>query len=158
MRFLLAVVCLLLLSAPAKAEKVFSFAVGGNGVYFDGPEGLPNDFELGFNARASLSPHISLVGSAYRGFQNEYNRGSFGVRLTATDVENKDFSIGLGIQRQVSSDLVLRPQEWASDVTLGYKPFPETMPRVILGALGSYGLDSHQVGAYGAIRFVLGGF
>ena len=70
----LSIIALLLcLAVPAHGEEVFKVYAGANAVSWDGAAAkLPSSFELGGNARASLSPHISLVGSAYKGINRDY--------------------------------------------------------------------------------------
>jgi hypothetical protein len=150
---------LMLLAAPAAAqEKVFAVYGGANVISFDGVAELPRDFEIGGTGRASLSPHISLVGSTFYGIDNSYLRGTAGVRITATDVDNRDFSVGLGAEYQASSEPDLRPEEWTTTVSLGWRPWPDTQPKLILGAGGFYGLDSNQAGALFAVRYLIGSF
>lgn len=144
------------LAVPAAAEEsVVKLFAGLNGIWYQGPGGVPSDVEAGGTARASLSPHLSLVGGAFWGFQNSYVRGSAGVRLTATDVQNPNFSVGLGLEYQASSEPALRPQEWAGTVTVGWRPLPEKLPRVVLGVQGITGLDSRQIALVAAIRYQL---
>lgn len=150
------VLCLLLLAAPAAAqEKVFKLYGGANAIWFDGPNGLPSDFELGAAGRASLSPHLSLVGSGWYGFSESYLRGTVGARITATDVENKDFSIGIGPEYQLSSEPKPRPEEWCAVVSLGWRPWPETQPNLVVGGQGIYGFESNQASAVLALRYFL---
>lgn len=160
MRKLILIAALLAAAIPAQAADppVFKLYGGANAVWFNGALDLPSDFELGANLRASLSPHISGVSCLYYGLNHSYLRGSFGVRLTATDVDNRDFSIGVGIQRQLSSRPEVRPEEWAPDVTVGWRPWPQTAPRVILIAQGSYGLDSQQGTVLAGVRYFLTDF
>lgn len=159
MRKLLCVVALVLLASPALAgEPVFKLSAGANAIWYDGPAGLPSDFELGGTGRASLSPHISAVGGLFFGLDNSYVRAPIGVRITASDVQNQSFSIGLGVQFQASSEPKIRPQEWAPEVSIGWKPWPEDMPNLVLGAQGFYGLDSNQATALIAARWYLGAF
>lgn len=147
----------LLLASPAIAQTrdVVAINAGANLVSFDGT--LPSDFELGGTARASLSAHLSLVGGVFFGIDNSYARGSFGGRVTATDVTNPDFSVGFGIQYQASSEPAIRPEEWAPDVTVGWKPFPD-LPKVTVGASGSYGLESNTAMLTLAVRYRLTSF
>lgn len=142
--------------APAMADPVLGLNAGFNAVTFDAQSGrLPSDYEAGGTASMSVSPHVALVGSAWYGLAQGYVRGSVGPRITATDVNDPNFSIGFGIQYQGSSDLVLRPQEWTPDVAVGWKPWPQKWPRVILGAGANYGLDSGQACAILAARYQL---
>lgn len=154
-RALIVALCFVLpATAFAQAKDVIKVYAGANGIWFDGPSPAPSDFELGGNARASLSPHISVVGSGYYGLGESYFRGSGGVRLTATDVTDPDFSVGIGLQYQASTKPSIRPQEWAPDVSVGWKPFAQ-IPRLTIGAQGSYGLKSNKAYLIAAARYAL---
>lgn len=149
---------LLMLLVPAMAQaqaKVFGLALAANGVWFD-DDTSPADFELGAAVKASLSPHISAVGDLAYGVDHSYIRGAAGVRVTATDVDNKNFSVGLGIQYHVCNKEELRPEEWAPDATVGWRPWPN-VPEVVLIARGQYGLTSNEALALVGVRYVLGG-
>lgn len=115
------------------------------GIWFTG-DNIPfkADIEGGGVLSASLSPHISAVGSAAYGFSNAYVRGSAGARFTASDVTNPNLSVGLGIQYHVSSKTALQPNEWAPDASVGVKPWPAKWPNWTLTALGWYGLQSNR--------------
>lgn len=158
MRCILAAVLLSLLTGAAQAQtppRVFGGAVSLNGIWFDDPEAeVRNDLEAGLNARASLSPHISLVGSGVYGIRNKYFRYSAGVRVTATDVDNQAFSVGLGLQYRGSGYYELKPDEWAPDASVGWRPWPQ-LPDVVLVAQGWYGIESDKAGALAGIRYVL---
>ncbi len=150
---------LLLLAVPAWAEEYpFKVFAGANAVWFDGPKALPSDFELGATARASMTPHISAVGSLFYGLDNSYLRGSIGARITATDVADPNFSVGLGIQYQASSEPAIRPEEICPDVTIGWRPWAQTLPKIIVGGQGSYGLESNTASVLVAVRYELGTF
>jgi hypothetical protein len=157
---MLAALFLLCAATATAQEPVFKIYGGANAVWFnvsdEGPVALPSDFELGGNARASLSPHISFVSSVYFGMDHSYVRGTGGLRVTATDVNDPNFSIGLGIQYQASSEPDLRPEELAPDVSIGWKPWPETRPELVVGAQGGYGLDSGQAHVLLALRYYIG--
>lgn len=157
MRFVL-VLAALALAVPAFAEPVAKVYGAANLVTFDGAADLPSDLEAGLNGRLSLTPHVSVVGAAYYGFDNSYLRGQGGLRVTATDVDNPNFSIGIGIQYQVCSDEDIRPRELAPDVSIGWKPWPVAAPKVVVGVQGSYGLDSNQAGFLVAVRYHLFSF
>lgn len=161
MRFIATITLLMLLAVPAlAAEPVFKVYAAANGIWYDAVElvgALPPDLEVGATGRASLSPNISGVGAAYYGFDNSYTRGSIGVRFTATDANDPNFSIGVGIQRHFSSEPRVRPQEWAPDATIGYRPWPDSMPQAVLVAQGFYGLDSHQASVLVGARYALTG-
>lgn len=153
---LLIIAALLFVAAPALAgTPAIRTAAGVNGIWFD-DNAKPSDFELGGNVAASLSPHISLVGAGYYGFQHSYLRGCAGFRVTATDVEDENFSVDLGMQYHFSSEPAIRPEEWAPDASFGWRPWPVEMPNIIVGAQGSYGLDSNKAYVIVAVRYILG--
>lgn len=158
MKTLLTLLLFLWASAASAQDRVVHVNVGANGVWYHGDRELPADFELGGTASLSLSPHISGVGGAFYGLNHSYVRGSFGARFTLTDVQDPNFSIGAGIQYHASSEPRIRPEEWCPDVAVGWKPYPLTMPRIVVGAAGWYGLSSDQAGAYAAVRYELGAF
>ncbi|MEY2849639.1 MAG: hypothetical protein RI885_2306, partial [Actinomycetota bacterium] len=133
------------------------FYLGANGVWTDSQETMPSDFELGGNVSVSLQHRLSVVGCSYYGLQQEYLRASAGGRYTVTDVDNNDFSIGVGLQYHVSSDEALRPKEWAADVTIGFAPVPKDMPALTVILQGSHGLTTETTAAYVGGRFTLGG-
>lgn len=145
---------LAVLALPAlAAEPVLKAAVGANGLWYDGQvTKSPSDFELGTSARASLSPHISAVGELFYGVNRSYLRASAGPRFTATDADNPNFSIGLGIQYHFSSEASIRPEEWAPDIKLGWRPWPVKAPKVVLNVQSGYGLDSKQVSVLAGAR------
>jgi len=152
MKLTLVVIPLLavLLAAPAPAQtpvpdKLFGVAGGVNGIWFDATGDA--DVEAAANVRASLSPHISLVASGARGFRARYWRYSGGVRITATDVNDKTFSIGLGYEYRGSDSAALKPDEWAGTATLGWKPWPKVFPPLVLGLYAWYGVESNTAGA-----------
>lgn len=130
---------------------------GVQGAWFDGGEAtaFPNDFEAGGVVSASLSPHISIVGSTFYGFSEEYLRYAIGPRITVTDVENKDFSIGLGISWNGSGADFLGEPEWCPDASVGWVPLPAKMPKVVLVGQGSYGLDSNTSRVTLGVRYKL---
>ena len=145
---------MLLIAVPAfAAGPVLSLAAGTNAISFDGVADLPSDFELGGNAAVSLSPHISGVGSAYFGLGQSYLRGTVGVRVTATDVQNQAFSAGFGASYVASDKPSLRPSEWNGEAAVGIVPWPEMFPRITLVALGGYGLTSNQASILFGARY-----
>lgn len=158
-RIILAAALLAALTAPAQSatlEEVVKVAVGVNGVWFDGANAaFPSDIEAGAAGRASLSPHISVVGGAFYGFDHSYFRGSVGPRVTISDVENRDFSMGLGIQYEWASEASVRPNEWAPAAAVGFRPWPLQAPKIIVGGDASYGLTSNKVRATIAVRYAL---
>ena len=132
---------LLALAAPALADEiVYQAALGASAIWFDN-NARPSDVEGSVHGSASLSPHISGVASAAFGFDHSYVRGAAGLRFTVSDALNRNFGIAVGIERQMSSEPALRPEEWAPDVSLGWRPWPSS-PRVSLNAISTYGLDS----------------
>jgi hypothetical protein len=162
MRFILLTLAALLMAMPAVAQPMLAWTdvvgvyVGANGQWYD-QELYPSDVEVGGSAKASLSPHISLVGESFYGLAESYLRGAAGFRITATDIENRDFSIGIGACYHVSSSPALRPEEWAGDVTIGYRPWPADMPAMILLARGVYGFETEQASALVGLRVEIGG-
>jgi hypothetical protein len=158
MKRILACAAFMLLSAwPALPQpaRVFGAALVANGVWYDGEVPITSDVEAGLALRASLSPHISLVGSSAYGLANDYWRYAAGIRMTATDVDNRDFSVGLGFQYRGSYDGKLAPDEWAPDATIGWRPWPTTLPDIILSGHAWYGIDTNRAGALAGIRYVL---
>lgn len=136
--------------------EVVRFAVGVNGAWYD-EEAYPSDFEVGGTARASLQPHLSLVGATFYGVNESYLRGSLGARYTVTDVDNPNFSIGVGAQYNVSSEPAVRPEEWTGDVSLGLRPWLADMAWLILIGQGSFGFDTGKMVAYVGARAEIGG-
>ena len=157
MRNLLIAALLLLGSSAASASDIVKVYAGANGVWYDN-SARPSDFEAGGSARASLSPHIAAVGEAFYGFDHSYLVGAVGARVTATDVDNPNFSIGLGILYQASSEPAIRAEEWCPDVKLGWKPWPQDLPRWIVNGEGRYGLRTNQAFVLLGVRYELGGF
>lgn len=143
----------LLWASVAGAEPVLKAFAGVNGVWYQSESAaLPSDFEVGANLRASLSPHISGTGALYYGVNRSYVRGSVGPRFTITDVLDQNFSIGLGLSYHFSSEASIRPEEWAPDVSVGWRPWP-LAPKVILVAQSSYGLDTNQLAILAGVRY-----
>jgi hypothetical protein len=130
-----------------------TLAAGLSGVWFDGPEAPGPNLEASGHAAMSLSPHLSLVGMLGAGLTDSYLRTTFGVRVTATDVDDPNFSVGLGIQRHDASVARLGPGEWCPDVAVGLKPWPARWPAVVLTGLGFYGLDSGRAGCSAGVRY-----
>ena len=157
MRYVVAVLALLAATAvqaqttPAPA-KVFGIALGAHGVWIDAAEAAnPSDVEAGVHARASLSPHITLVGSADYGFDNQYITAAGGLRITATDVKDKSFSVGVGLQYRWYDDELYQPKEWAPDVSVGWRPWEAS--QVILTGTGAYGLTTERARATLGVRY-----
>jgi len=139
---------LMLAPAAAVAEdgpKVFKLWVGPNYVTFDGGASA-SAWEGASGGRASLSPHISLVGSGAMGrttSDQDYKRAAAGARITVSDAERPDFSIHVGIQHHWSDNQAVRPTEWIPDATVGWVPFAK-WPDLVLGINGGYGLKTNQ--------------
>lgn len=135
---------------------VFSLKLAGNGVWFEGPKtAFPADAEAGLQGAASLSPHLAAVGSALYGLTHAYVRYTVGARVTATDVADPNFSIGFGVQYHGYSKAEMRPNEWAPDASVGWKPVPKDHPQLTLVAQGWYGLKSERAGGLLGLRWTL---
>jgi hypothetical protein len=147
---------LLGLTVPAHAAgPAMNAAVGAHGVFYD--DNLrPSDFEIGGATAAALSNHLAVVGSTWFGVDESYLRGSLGLRATATEPTDESFAIGVGIQRQACSEPSIRAEEWQGDVSVGWKPWPTTQPRLIVALQGFYGLDTGEAGALAGLRYALG--
>ena len=154
-----AALALALLATQAHAASTFGDVVrlsaGANGVWLYGTgSAFPADFEASGNASASLSPHLSGVGSVAYGFSHSYVRYDAGFRVTATDVENPNFNVYLGVRYRGGSKDAVRPSEWAPDAGFGWKPNPVTWPNIVVGADAGYGLESERVITYLAVRYL----
>ena len=148
-KILLGLVLLLAISSTACAggfANTTALALGANVAWHDGTTSHNPDFEGAANGAMSLSPHISAVGSVNYGFERNYWRSTAGGRVTATDVDNQDFSVGLGIQYHFASLLALEPNEWCPDVAVGIRPLPKQIPALALVGLGWYGLTTERAG------------
>ena len=142
-----------LCSISSEAAVSARAAVGVNGIWFDARDGYQHaDIEGSLNAKASLQPHISLVGSGAYGFRGSYYRYAAGVRITATDARDRDFNVGIGFQYRGSGSETLKPDEWAPDASIGWRPWPAVLPGIILGAQGWYGIDSKVGGVLAGAR------
>jgi hypothetical protein len=156
MKTLLAILPLLCLSAAtvfAQGKPVTNLYAGANGIWFSNGTAEKADVEAAGNASMSLSPHLSAVGSVDYGFAHSYIRSSAGARVTASDVQNPDFSIGLGIQYHFSSVEWMRPNEWAPDASFGWRPWPGQYPRISLTGLAWYGLESQKAACNLGVRY-----
>jgi hypothetical protein len=136
---------LALLSPPGHAATLwdsFSVGIGGQGAWFDGGEQPSmSDVEATGRAAFSITPHISVIGGAAYGFGDSYLRSSAGFRLTATDVNDQNFSVGVGIARHFRSE----PgplDEWAAEAGIGWKPLASS--EFILTSSAAYGLDTER--------------
>lgn len=160
-RMIGAALAALLFSAPAIAQtpspaKVLGVYLGAHGVWQDGAlANMVADVEAGANLRASLSPHISLVGSGYYGLDNKYLTTAGGLRITATDVKDRTFSIGVGIQYRWASKEEFGDKEWMPDVSVGWRPWDYPASRVVLIGQGAYGLTSERVRAILGVRYAI---
>lgn len=156
--FTLAALVLALAASTAQAASLADIAqvsVGANGVWLYGQgSAFPADAEASVNASLSGSPHLSGVGSVAYGFSHSYLRGDAGFRVTATDVENPNFNVYLGMRYRWGSKAAVRPNEWAPDAGFGWKPNPEAWPNIVVGADAGYGLQSERVLSYVAIRYL----
>lgn len=125
----------------ASVWQAASVGIGGQGVWVD-EGGAPafRDIEAIGRASISLTPHVSVVGGVSYGVDQSYVRGSGGVRLTATDVDNRDFSIGVGVSRHYVSEAGSGLDEAAAEGSIGWKPL--TNSRVLVTALACVGLDT----------------
>ncbi|HXJ64594.1 MAG TPA: hypothetical protein VNN79_12640 [Actinomycetota bacterium] len=141
-------------SLSAVASPAVKVNVGANGVWLDGPAtDFTKDVEGAATASLSLSPHISGVAQGFYGFTQQCIRYAAGARVTATDVDNKDFNIYLGLLYRGGSTDAVRPNEWAPDAGVGWKPNPKAWPHIIVGADAGYGLDSQKVVTTAALRY-----
>lgn len=152
----------LLFAAPAQAQEVFSVYAGANGIWRDTAGGDPADFELGGSGIASLSPHIDICGGAWFGTGNSYVRGTIGPRFTATDTENKNFSVGLGAFYQGSSEPAIVVEGWHAEASVGLTPWPAKWPRFVAVAQAAYRFsdpaeDASRTSVLVGGRFKLGG-
>lgn len=155
MKFLVFVLALFSVGAAtlSNADPVITPNIGFNSVSV---ENSVSDFELGGTGSISLSPHISAIGGAWYGIGQTYLRGTVGARITATDVDDENFSIGIGGQYNATSDTKLRPQGWDADASVGWRPYPVKMPAVQLIAQGAFfpGQDEAAYMMFG-IRYAL---
>lgn len=118
-----------------------SVGIGGQGVWVDeGGLSAFRDAEAIGRASVGITPHVNLVGGVSYGVDKSYLRGSGGVRITATDVNDPNFSIGIGISRHYVSEPGAGLDEAAGEAAIGWKPFATS--RVILTGLAAYGLDT----------------
>lgn len=140
-------------AAPARASlwDAVALGVGAQETWFDSTAAsFDQDFEATGNAALSMTPHFSLVGGAAWGAQNHYLRATAGVRATATDVNDKTFSIGLGIERQWVTEASAGIDEWVADANVGLRPFKAWS--ATLAGQGGYGLTSQGLRASLGVR------
>ena len=139
----------------ADLSDVVRVYVGGNGTWIDGPAtAFPSDFEGGGRAVASLSPHISVGSDVYYGFRNTYIRWSVGPRITVTDVDNRNFSVGLGASYHGGSEASVLPEEWVADASFGWRIAP-SVPRLIVVGQGGYGFTTSKARGILGLRWQL---
>jgi hypothetical protein len=154
-------VFLMVLAIPALAASPWeatSLAVGGQAVWFErGAATFNRDLEGVLNGSMSLTPHLSLVGQGAWGFENHYGRGTLGARITATDVNDQDFSIGIGLGHQWLTEIEAGQDEWVADASVGWKPLKTW--NFILGAQATYGIESQSARTAAGFRipFKIGG-
>jgi len=140
----------------ADLKDVVRVYAGVNGVWFDGPvTPFPSDFEGGGRATASVSPHISVGSSVYYGFRNSYVRWEVGPRITVTDENDPNFSVGLGAAYHGGSEEVLLPEEWVADASFGWRLAPTAFPRLVLVGQGGYGFTTSRATGLLGIRWML---
>lgn len=152
---LLIVAALCMCAGWAAADPVLTPYLGLNAVAFDGASHLPSDFEAGAGGSISLSPHISAVGGGWYGLGESYLRGTVGGRITVSDVDDPNLSAGVGVSYVASSKPSIRPQELCGEAVLGWRPYPQTAPKITLGAGAAYGFTSNHAFLTLAIRYAL---
>lgn len=136
--------------------EVVHVSAGVNGAWLDGPgAAFPADLEAGGTAWASLSPHISAFADAYYGFSHSYLRWDGGAKITATDVDNQNFSVYLALKYQGGSVRALHPNEAAYGAGFGWQPNLSAWPNIALGADASIGAKTDRTIAYIAVRYLL---
>jgi len=125
----------------ANVWQATSLGIGGQGVWVDaGNPPAFRDAEAIVRAAIGITPHVNIVGGVSYGVDKSYLRGSGGVRLTATDVNDPNFSIGIGISRHYVSEPGAGLDEAAGEAAIGWKPF--TSSNVLLTGLAAVGLDT----------------
>lgn len=150
------VICLtMVLCKAAWADPVLTPYIGVNSISYTGDPHLPSDFEGGGGGSISLSPHISGFGAAYYGFGRSYLRGAVGATFTVSDVNDPNFSVGLGGSYNASSEPAIRPEEVTADATLGWRPYPLRWPRAVFFAQGSYGFTTERAFLTLGVRYAL---
>jgi hypothetical protein len=140
-RILIAALMLIAVSAHAATFKdAIGLGAGAQVVWFNSHV-FNYDTEAAGKAAFSVTPHISLVGSAGYGLGQKYGRAKAGARFTVTDANDPNFSVGVGFERQWWSKDSFGASEWVSDVSVGWK----TLPWAVLTAQGAYGVTSKEV-------------
>lgn len=137
----LSLLVLLALPAHAGVWGAASLGVGaGGGWLAQAGEKSVGNFEAVGKGAVSLTPHVSVVGGIAYGFQDTYLRGSVGARITATDVNDRTFSIGIGISKHFASEQGFSLNEWAAEAAIGWKPLASS--EFIVTGSAARGLDS----------------
>lgn len=134
---------LICLAVPSHADiwNAASLGIGaGGGWLVQSGENTEANFEATGKGALSLTPHVSFVGSIAWGFQDSYLRGSVGARITATDVKDETFSVGIGVSKHLASEPGHSLDEWAGEAAIGWKPFARS--EFIVTALAARGFDS----------------
>lgn len=137
----LALVGLGFLCTPSHAANVWqstTFGIGAQGAWYNSADN--GDLEATGRAALSVTPHISVVGGLAYGFSGTYLRENIGARITATDVNDQTFSVGLGVSRHFASEHGHSLEEWAGEAAVGWKPMVNS--NLIVTALAAYGIDS----------------
>lgn len=120
-----------------------SFSVGAQGRWLDGITSKANtDFELAGNAAISLTPHVSISGGVAYGLGDQYGRAQCDARICATDVNDPDFNLWLGIGRYFSKRSTDGLDEWAGKAGFGWHPL-KARPW-LLGATAAVGLETER--------------
>lgn len=138
----------ILLCSPAKAgpAPLLFGAVGANGAWLTGTDAeWPADAEAQGTLWTSISPHIDLGGSAVYGFTHSYIRGEGFAKITATDVDNRDFNLYLKVSYRGGSVDALQPAEWAYGAGFGWCPAPIRFPRFLLVGDAATGVESQRI-------------
>jgi hypothetical protein len=156
MAVMFAALCFTTPGSAADLKDVVRVYGGINGVWFDGPAtAFPSDFEGGGRATASLSPHVSVGSSVYYGFRNSYVRWEVGPRITVTDAEDPNFSVGLGAAYHGGSEPSVLPQEWVADASFGWRVAPVAFPRLIVVGQGGYGFTTSRARGILGLRWLI---
>ena len=113
-------------AAGASPWEAMSFSAGVQGRWLDGGVSSGNrDLEFAGNAALGLTNNIDVTGGVAYGVQGSYVRAQTDVRLTATDANDPNFNIWIGVGRYFSK----RPEdglnETAGKAGFGWRPFPD---------------------------------
>lgn len=136
---------LLLFALPAKADDAhFYGAFGANGAWLTGTDpAWPADLEAAGVLWASPSPHIDAGVDAQYGFSHSYLSGSGWLKVTATDVNDRNFSIYLKVGYRGGSVAAFQPSEFVTGAGFGWVPSPESFPRFLITGDAALGVDSN---------------